>query len=130
MTLKELLTQVGFDELLPYLEKHEPEHLDNLYDFREAYDILRNLEPAKDFEGKIYVEWHGGEWEGEEKWIGVGPMHDCTWEEDLAKEIVVADDIHLTKTEIAMHFQVEQRVPLVVYIVGDIQSAHASQVSV
>ena len=28
------------------------------------------------------------------------------------------------------HFQVEQRVPLVVYIVGDIQSAHASQVSV
>ena len=103
MTLKELLTQVGFDELLPYLEKHEPEHLDNLYDFREAYDILRNLEPAKDFEGKIYVEWHGGEWEGEEKWIGVGPMHDCTWEEDLAKEVVVADDIHLTKTEIAMH---------------------------
>ncbi len=103
MTLKELLTQVGFDELLPYLEKHEPEHLDNLYDFREAYDILRNLEPAKDFEGKIYVEWHGGEWEGEEKWIGVDPMHDCTWEEDLAKEIVVADDIHLTKTEIAMH---------------------------
>ena len=37
MTLKELLTQVGFDELLPDLEKHEPEHLDNLYAFREAY---------------------------------------------------------------------------------------------
>ena len=61
MTLKELLTQVGFDELLPYLEKHEPEHLDNLYDFREAYDILRNMKPANNFEGKIFVEWHGGE---------------------------------------------------------------------
>ena len=103
MTLKELLTQVGFDELLPYLEKHEPEHLDNLYDFREAYDILRNMEPANNFEGKIFVEWHGGEWEDEEKWIGVNPMHDCTWEEDLAKEIVVADDVHLTLAELAMH---------------------------
>ncbi len=103
MTLKELLTQVGFDELLPYLEKHEPEHLDNLYDFREAYDILHNMKPANNFEGKIFVEWHGGEWEDEEKWIGVSPMHDCTWEEDLAKEIVVADDVHLTLAELAMH---------------------------
>ena len=103
MTLKELLTQVGFDELLPYLEKHEPEHLDNLYDFREAYDILRNMKPANNFEGKIFVEWHGGEWEDEEKWIGVSPMHNCTWEEDLAKEIVVADDVHLTLAELAMH---------------------------
>ena len=103
MTLKELLTQVGFDELLPYLEKYEPEHLDNLYAFREAYDILRNMEPANNFEGKIFVEWHGGEWEDEEKWIGVSPMHDCTWEEDLAKEIVVADDVHLTLAELAMH---------------------------
>ena len=103
MTLKELLTQVGFDELLPHLKRHEPEHLDNLYAFREAYDILRNMEPANNFEGKIFVEWHGGEWEDEEKWIGVGPMHDCTWEEDLAKEIVVADDVHISKIEIAMH---------------------------
>ena len=103
MTLKELLTQVGFDELLPDLEKHEPEHLDNLYDFREAYDILRNMKPANNFEGKIFVEWHGGEWEDEEKWIGVSPMHDCTWEEDLAKEIVVADDVHISQTELAMH---------------------------
>lgn len=102
MTLKELLTQVGFDELLPHLKRHEPEHLDNLYAFREAYDILRNMEPANNFEGKIFVEWHGGEWEDEEKWIGVGPMHDCTWEEDLAKEIVVADDVHISKIEIAL----------------------------
>ena len=103
MTLKELLTQVGFDEILPHLKKREPEHLDSIYAYREAYDILRNMEPAKDFEGKIYAEWHGGEWKGEEKWISVGPMHDCTWEEDLAKEIVVADDIHLTDAEIAMY---------------------------
>lgn len=38
MTLKELLTQVGFDELLPYLEKWEKKNLDNIYAFREAYE--------------------------------------------------------------------------------------------
>lgn len=103
MTLKELLTQVGFDELLPDLEKHEPEHLDNLYAFREAYDILQGMEPATGFNGEIHVEWSGGEFEDEEKWISVGPMHDSSWEEDLAKEIVIADDVHLTSTELAMH---------------------------
>ena len=103
MTLKELLTQVGFDELLPYLKEHEPEHLDDIYDYREAYDILRYMEPAKDFNGEIHVEWSGGEFEGEEKWISVGPMHDSSWEEDLAKEIVVADDVHLTPAVLAMH---------------------------
>lgn len=103
MTLKELLTQVGFDELLPYLKKHEPKHLDNIYAFREAYDILRGMEPAKDFEGKIFVEWHGGEFEGEEKWIGVGSMHDSSWEEDLAKDIAIANDVHLSPEELTMH---------------------------
>ena len=34
MTLKELLKQVGFDELLLYLKEHEPDHLDNIYAFR------------------------------------------------------------------------------------------------
>ena len=102
MTLNELLTQVSFDGLLPCLKEHESKHLDNIYAFREAYDILRGMEPAKDFEGKIFVEWHGGEFEGEEKWIGVGPMHDSSWEEDLAKEIVVADDVHLSPAELAM----------------------------
>ena len=95
MTLKELITEVSFHELLPYLKEHEPEHIDSIYAYREAYDVLRNMKPAKDFGGKIYVEWHGGEWEDEEKWIGVSPMHDCT--------IVVADDVHLTLAELAMH---------------------------
>lgn len=56
MTLKELITEVSFHELLPYLKEHEPEHIDSIYAYREAYDILRNMKPAKDFGGKIYVE--------------------------------------------------------------------------
>ena len=103
MTLKELLTQVGFDELLPHLKKREPKHLDNMCAFREAYDILQGMKPDTEFKGEIHVEWSGGVFECEEKWIRVGPMHDCSWEEDLAKEIVIADDVHLSPAELAMH---------------------------
>lgn len=40
MPLKELIMKVDFDSLLPYLEKWEKKNLDNIYAFREAYDIL------------------------------------------------------------------------------------------
>ena len=40
---------------------------------------------------------------GKMKKNGVSPIHDCTWEEDLAKEIVVADDVHISQIELAMH---------------------------
>ena len=103
MTLKELVMKVEFDNLRPYLEKFEPEHLDNIYAFREAYDILRRMTPAKNGQHEIHVSWSGGEMEGEKKWISVHPMHEVSWEEDLAADVVVADDIHLTDEELAMH---------------------------
>lgn len=103
MTLKELLTQVCFDELLPYLKKHEPEHLDNIYAFREAYDILCGMEPDKDFKGEVRVEWSDGGYGDGQKWIGVHHLDDKAWEEELAKEIVVSDDVCLSSAELAMH---------------------------
>lgn len=103
MTLKELLTQVSFDELLPSLEKHEPDYLDNVYSFREAYDILLCMEPDKDFKGEARVEWSGGEYEGEQKWIGVYHLDNNVWEKELAKEIIMADDVHLSLAELAMY---------------------------
>lgn len=103
MTLKELVMMVDFDSLRPHLEKFEPEHLDNIYAFREAYDILRRMTPAKNGQHEIHVSWSGGEMEGEKKWISVHPMHEVSWEEDLAADVVVADDIHLTNEELAMH---------------------------
>lgn len=103
MTLKELVMMVDFDSLRPHLEKFEPEHLDNIYAFREAYDILRRMTPAKNGQHEIHVSWSGGEMEGEKKWISVHPMHEVSWEEDLAADVVVADDVHLTDEELAMH---------------------------
>lgn len=102
MTLKELVMMVDFDSLRPHLEKFEPEHLDNIYAFREAYDILRRMNPIKNGQHEIHVSWSGGEMEGEKKWISVHPMHEVSWEEDLAADVVVADDIHLTNEELAL----------------------------
>lgn len=103
MTLKELLTQVCFDDLLPYLMKHEKEHLDNIYAFRKAYNILRNMEPAAEYHGEIHVIWVAGESEDEEKYVRVCYMDDADWDEDLAKEIVVDENINPDLAELAMY---------------------------
>ena len=44
MTVKELIMEVEFDDLLPYLKEIIVGHFDNIYAFREAYDILRGME--------------------------------------------------------------------------------------
>ena len=36
MTVKELIMEVGFDDLLPYLKEIIVGHFDNIYAFREA----------------------------------------------------------------------------------------------
>ena len=62
------------------------------------------MEPAPEFNGKIHVEWSGGEFGNEEKWISVGPMHDSGWEEDLAKDIVIADESITMESVVAKIF--------------------------
>ena len=52
MTVKELIMEVGFDDLLPYLKEIIVGHFDNIYAFREAYDILRDMQPNPEFVGK------------------------------------------------------------------------------
>lgn len=52
MTLKKLIMEVEFDALFPYLKEIIIGHLDNIYAFREAYDILRGMRPNPDFIGR------------------------------------------------------------------------------
>lgn len=103
MTLKELVMRVSFEELLPYLKAMIKGHDNSVYAFREAYDRLRLMEPNPHYTGKIQVEWMHDILNEEEKWISVSNMHDTSWEEDLAKEIIVANDIQLNLAELAMH---------------------------
>lgn len=56
MTVKELIMEVGFNDLLPYLKEIIVGHFDNIYAFREAYDILRGMKPNPEFAGKVWIE--------------------------------------------------------------------------
>ena len=97
MTVKELIMEVGFDDLLPYLKEIIVGHLDNIYAFREAYDILRDMQPNNPkFAGKVWIEQ-------EEDWVSVQSLDGDSWENELAKELVLSKDATLSKEEIAAH---------------------------
>lgn len=101
MTLKELVMKVDFDSLLPYLEKWENRHLDNIYAFREAYDILRGMEPDRDYRGKATVTTSIRE-DGT-RTTRVCYLDDNVWEKELAKELVFPDGLLVSLEELAMH---------------------------
>lgn len=96
MTVKELIMEVGFDDLLPYLKEIIVGHFDNIYAFREAYDILRDMQPNPEFVGKVWIEQ-------EEDWISIQSLDADFWENELAKELVLPQNATLSKEEIAAH---------------------------
>ena len=100
MTLKELLDKVDFDSLIPYLKSYGKRYANTIYGFREAYDILRNMEPSADFEGEAMVRW-SGEAYGNNQWIGVFHLDGDIWEDALAKRIVIGENVNLSIEEIA-----------------------------
>lgn len=84
MTLKELISKVDFESLVPFIEKTEEKHLDSIYEYREAYDILRNMKPSENFKGEATVGWSGEEY-GYKQWIGVFHLDGDDWEDALDK---------------------------------------------
>lgn len=100
MTLKELIGKVDFESLVPFIEKTEEKHLDSIYEYREAYDILRNMKPSENFKGEATVGWSGKGY-GDKQWIGVFHLDGDDWEDALAKEIVIGKNVNLPIEEIA-----------------------------
>ena len=96
MTVKDLIMEVKFDDLLPYLKEIIVGHLDNIYAFREAYDILRNMQPNSEFIGKVWIEQ-------EEDWVSVQSLDADFWENELAKELVLPKNATLSKEKIAAY---------------------------
>lgn len=96
MTVKDLIMEVKFDGLLPYLKEIIVGHLDNIYAFREAYDILRNMQPNSEFIGKVWIEQ-------EEDWVSVQSLDADFWENELAKELVLPKNATLSKEKIAAY---------------------------
>ena len=81
MTVKELIMEVGFDDLLPYLKEIIVGHFDNIYAFREAYDILRNIQPNPKFVGEVWIVQ-------EEDWVSVQSLDGDSWENFSPAEII------------------------------------------
>lgn len=101
MTLKNHVLSTPFDTLVPELIKLDDPVRENLYAFKEAYDILRRTTPAglqeesihvtilspdeedpeMSMECRIYAEHCGGDF----------------WENNLAKEVVVEEGISMPR---------------------------------
>lgn len=96
MTVKELIMEVEFDDLLPYLKEIIVGHLDNIYAFREAYDILRGMQPNPEFVETVRIVQ-------KEDWVSVQSLDADFWENELAKELVLPQDTTLSKEEIAAY---------------------------
>ena len=69
---------------------------DSIYAFREAYDILRDMQPNPEFVGKVWIEQ-------EEDWISIQSLDADFWENELAKELVLPPNTTLSKEKIAAH---------------------------
>ena len=102
MTYSELLHQVSFDEIRPYLEKYADEDYSVAW-YKVHYDMLRQLVPHQDEDddktatisnAKLDYDW-------EKPRLHAHPMEGGLWETSLAKELIVNDDVDATWAEIA-----------------------------
>ena len=100
MKLKELFDKYTFDEIMPYLKAIDPEKEDSTYQFREAFDILRHMEPSESDCGVVRIEWSDDEDEAD-RFITVNHLAGDLWEHNLAKEVVLADNLQINEMEMA-----------------------------
>lgn len=103
MTLKELIMKYDFDSIMPELEKRDDQINGRFAGYKEAFDILRMMEPDNKFHPEdtshIEIGWQDSILDDGERWIDVDGAS-CKWENVLAKEIKVAHDLDLTETEV------------------------------
>ena len=97
MTLKQHLLCTAFELLVPNLVKLDEPVRDNLYAFKEAYDILRRMVPAGPQDEAIRVVLlEPDEYEPDasrEERIHARHCGGDFWENDLAKEVVIEKGI-------------------------------------
>ena len=100
MTLHELLHQVSFDEIVPFVERYHGWNALALYKIH--YDYLRHLIP-KLGEETIATVSNG---EPDESWpephLDAFPLEGDYWEHSLAKELIIEPDVKASLAEIAM----------------------------
>jgi hypothetical protein len=118
MTLKELLDHCDFKEIAPMIKQWYPTQEIELPYYKMAFDILRHMEPEKDPKNpNETIEIHSGyetqsfyvlSMKYDEEQYPAVTVSNCDndfWKYNLAKEIVVINEIGLmlTDNEIAAH---------------------------
>jgi len=97
MTLNDYILSTPFEELVPELIKLDTPVRDNLYAFKEAFDILRRMAPAGVQEESILVTILDPDEEGPdaplEQRIHTQHCGGDFWENDLAKEVVIEEGV-------------------------------------
>lgn len=64
MTLQEIFKRVRFENLKEYLIEMDSQVSENLYAFKEAFDILCMMEAKKGIDAPITIERVIDEWDG------------------------------------------------------------------
>ena len=95
MTYSELLHQVSFDEIAPYIRKYGSKGCSLVW-YKIHYDMLRQLEPHldEDDEGTATISNAELEYDWEEPHLDAYPMEGALWESCLAKELNVNEDVN------------------------------------
>lgn len=97
MTLTERILSTPFDALVPKLIKIDTPVQNNLYAFKEAYDILRRMKPSGPQEETILVTIQDADEDDPdaplEQRIHAQHCGGDFWENDLAKKVVIEDGI-------------------------------------
>lgn len=97
MTLTERILSTPFDALVPELIKIDTPVQNNLYAFKEAYDILRRMKPSGPQEETILVTIQDADEDDPdaplEQRIHAQHCGGDFWKNDLAKEVVIEDGI-------------------------------------
>lgn len=101
MTYNELLHQVTFEEIAPYIGKYGSKEGIALY--KTHYDMLRLLEPREGEDDEKTVTVSNAElyYDFEEPHLDAYPIEGCYWEVALSKEIIVEPDVQATWAEVA-----------------------------
>lgn len=97
MTLNDYVHSIPFDALVPELIKIDEPVRENLYAFKEAYDILRRMKLAGPQEESILVTIQEPDEDSPdaplEQRIHAQHCGGDFWENDLAKEVIIEDGI-------------------------------------
>ena len=103
MTLKELLDSCDFKDVAQAFVKSYPETAESLAPFKEAFDILRQLEPEANPVNREELRLVGRYDEFSQTcYISITRWYETMeWKYELASEIVVEDGLTFTDAEIA-----------------------------